>query len=77
LGSASLPSVALVLALAHLGYERWLTWPVVGMLVGLPAVAIPLIIWNPGHVMIAKPRLVTVLSRAREEHSTSTRFAAQ
>lgn len=60
LGSASLPSVALVLALAHLGHERWLTWPVVGMLVGLPAVAIPLIIWNPGHVMIVDPRLVTV-----------------
>ena len=60
LGSASLPSVALVLALAHLGHERWLTWPVVGMLVGLPAVAIPLIIWNPGHVMIVEPRLVAV-----------------
>jgi signal transduction histidine kinase len=60
LGSATLPSIAMVLALAYLGQERWLTAPVLAVLVGIPGVAIPLIIANPGAVMITEPTLVEV-----------------
>ncbi|WP_103017616.1 histidine kinase N-terminal 7TM domain-containing protein [Salinibacter ruber] len=58
LGSLALPSVAVTLALAYVGQERWLTRPVLAVLVGIPAVAVPLIIANPGSVMITEPTLV-------------------
>ncbi|MCS3636056.1 hypothetical protein GGP57_003401, partial [Salinibacter ruber] len=58
LGSGAVPSVAVTLALAYVGQERWLTRPVLAVLVGIPAVAVPLIIANPGSVMITEPTLV-------------------
>ena len=58
LGSGAVPSVAVTLALAYVGQERWLTRPVLAVLVGIPAVAVPLIIANPSSVMITEPTLV-------------------
>ncbi len=58
LGSGAVPSVAVTLVLAYVGQERWLTRPVLAVLVGIPAVAVPLIIANPGSVMITEPTLV-------------------
>ena len=40
IGTALNPSVALALMLAHLGRKRWLTRPVIGVLV-----AVPVVIW--------------------------------
>jgi len=68
LGSGAIPSIAVTLALAYLGEERWLTRPVVGILVGIPAVAVPLIMVNPGSVMIVEPTLVEVGGIQALEH---------
>jgi len=68
LGSAVLPSVAVVLAVAYLGRRRWLTRPVLGVLVGVPAVVVPLIIANPGSVMITEPALVEINGLQVLEH---------
>ena len=76
LGSAVNPSVALVLALAYLGYKRWLTRPVLAVLVGIPAVAVPLIIANPGSVMIVNPVLVPVDGLVALEHEFPPLFVA-
>jgi len=76
LGSAVNPSVAVVLALAYLGYKRWLTRPVLAVLIGVPAVAVPLIIVNPGAVMIADPTLVPVDDLVALEHKFPPLFVA-
>lgn len=74
LGSGAIPSVAVTLALAYLGQERWLTRPVLGVLVGIPAVAVPLIIANPGSVMITEPTLVETGGLQALEHTRPPLF---
>jgi Signal transduction histidine kinase len=68
LGSGAIPSVAVALTLVYLGQKRWLTRPVLGVLVGIPAVAVPLIIVNPGAVMITEPTLVETGGLQALEH---------
>ena len=75
-GSAVNPSVALALALAFVGYDRWLTRRTVAALAAVPAVVVALAVVNPGEVMIADPYLVMVDGLVAFEHAFPPLFSA-
>jgi signal transduction histidine kinase/DNA-binding response OmpR family regulator len=76
LGSGVTPSVTVVLALAYLGYKRWLTRSVIALLALVPAVVVPLIMLNPESVMIAEPTLVAADGLYALEHEFPPLFVA-
>ncbi|SNR65495.1 PAS domain S-box protein [Halorubrum vacuolatum] len=58
IGSGVVPSIAVIFALALVGWDRWITRGTIGMLAVVPLIGVPLFILNPGEVMITEPRLV-------------------
>jgi len=62
--------------LVYLGRKRWLTRPVIGVLVAVPVVVLFLIMVNPGSIMIVDPTLVTVDGLYALEHEFTPLFVA-
>lgn len=69
LGSWIAPSLTLVIALAFIGWDRWLTRRVLLILASVPIVGILLIFVNPSQSMIAAPVLIQAQGILAFEHS--------
>jgi PAS domain S-box-containing protein len=69
------PALGVVVALAYAGKERWLSRPVLGVLLAPSAVFILLIFATPGDVMIVEPKLVPAQGIMAFEHEFPPLFA--
>jgi signal transduction histidine kinase len=68
LGSAVTPSLALIIAVTLVGWDRFLDRKTLGLLAVVPAIVIPLILLNPEQVMITNPRIIEAQGLAVFEH---------
>jgi len=75
LGSAVVPSLAIVIALAFVGWERLVTRRLLAGLAAVPAVVVPLVILNPEGLMITNPTLVPTQGILAFEHDFPPAFA--
>jgi len=75
LGSGFAPSLTLLIAVAFLGMDRWLTRRSVAVLGVVPLVGVGLLVVNPGNVMIVDPVIVRAQGIRVLEHSFPPLFA--
>jgi len=68
LGSAVSPSLALLVAITLVGWDRYLDKKTLGIVAVVPAVAIPLVLVNPQQIMITDPTMVQSHGLALLEH---------
>jgi signal transduction histidine kinase len=69
LGSWAAPSLTVVIALAFIGWDHWLTRRTLATLAAVPVVGVVLVVLNPGQVMIVDPVLVRAGGIVAFEHS--------
>jgi PAS domain S-box-containing protein len=74
LGSAVNPSVAVVLALAYVGYERYVSRRLLVGLAVVPVATILLVFLNPNNLMITDPVLLSTQGILAFEHSFTPLF---
>lgn len=75
LGSGVTPSLSLVIALAFIGWDRWITLKTLAVLAAAPIVFVPLVIINPSQVMITDPVIIQAQGIRDFEHSFPPLFA--
>jgi PAS domain S-box-containing protein len=69
LGSGLNPALGVVIALAYIGKDRWITRKTLGVLGGISGAFVVLVLVNPGNVMIVEPVLIPAQGIQAFEHS--------
>lgn len=69
LGSGVTPSITVVIALALVGWDRWITRRLLAVLVVVPAIFVPLVLVNPQDLLIVDPILIQARGIIAFEHS--------
>jgi PAS domain S-box-containing protein len=68
-GAALNPALGVIIALAYIGRERWLTRSTIGLLLGGSTLVLLLFVVNPNNAVILDPRLVSAQGIMAFEHS--------